>query len=75
MKNVDFSKIVVYPQKIAMFKVSRSPKSIKNQTKIDPKMKPKNDKEKYREKKTHFGTEKPPKMSSKIKNYPILKND
>ena len=55
-----------------MFKVSRGQKSIKNRKEIDPKMKPKNDKEKYR-KKSKSGAQKPPKMKSKIQKNPIKK--
>ena len=48
------------------FKVSRNPASTKNRKKGDPKMKPKNNKEKYR-KKSELGAQKPPGMRSKIK--------
>ena len=50
---------------MATFKVSRPPKPTKNRRKIGPKMKPKNDREKYRNK-SNFGAQKPPKMRSKI---------
>ena len=55
-----------------IFEVLKEQKSTKNPRKIDPKIKPKNDEEKYRNN-SNFGSQKPPKMRSTINQNPILK--